>query len=143
MLYFIFITEEDDLLNLLNDMCSNPLLIDERLRDEDFHIFSLVRERARKLGNSPLTPDSALFYLELPHTVLMADAIQPLTIAAKKYLAGQYKDITRQVFAFYLHYLKLKHYNFCLWFFYSIMCYLMNSSSPFSILMCVCVASNV
>lgn len=39
-----------------------------------------------------MTPESALLYLELP---LMADAIQPLTDAAKLYLAGRYKDLTK------------------------------------------------
>ncbi|XP_057453239.1 BTB/POZ domain-containing protein POB1-like [Lotus japonicus] len=39
--------------------------------------------------------DSALFYLELPHTIQMAYAIQPLIDAAKQYLVSRYKDLTK------------------------------------------------
>lgn len=38
-----------------------------------------------------MTLDSALLYLEFPHT----DALQPLTHAAKQYLVGRYKIITK------------------------------------------------
>jgi galactitol-specific phosphotransferase system IIC component len=41
-----------------------------------------------------MTPESALLYLELLSSVLMADAVQPLTDAAKQYLSSRYKDVT-------------------------------------------------
>ena len=44
-----------------------------------------------------MTPESALLYLELPSSVLMAEAVQPLTDAAKQYLGERYKDITKCV----------------------------------------------
>ena len=40
-----------------------------------------------------MIPESALLYLELPSSVLMADAVQPLTDAAKQYLAKKFTDI--------------------------------------------------
>ncbi|RZC22479.1 BTB/POZ domain-containing protein POB1 isoform B [Glycine soja] len=58
-------------------------------------VASCMRYCSRLLRNIPMTPESALLYLELPSTVLMADAVQPLTDAAKQYLASRYKDITK------------------------------------------------
>jgi len=49
---------------------------------------------SRVLQNIPLTPETSLLYLELPSSVLMADAVQPLIDAAKQYLADRYKDVT-------------------------------------------------
>ncbi|GJW82197.1 hypothetical protein Tco_0146172 [Tanacetum coccineum] len=48
-------------------------------------------EERRLLRNLPMTPESALLYLDLPSTVLMAEAVQPLTGAAKQFLAVRYK----------------------------------------------------
>jgi hypothetical protein len=42
-----------------------------------------------------MTPESALLYLELPSSVLMADAVQPIIDDAKQYLVGRYKDVTK------------------------------------------------
>uniref|UniRef100_A0A5B6ZJS9 BACK domain-containing protein n=2 Tax=Davidia involucrata TaxID=16924 RepID=A0A5B6ZJS9_DAVIN len=42
-----------------------------------------------------MTCESALLYLDLPSSVLMAEAVQPLTDAAKQFLAARYKDITK------------------------------------------------
>ncbi|KAI3888868.1 hypothetical protein MKX03_036052 [Papaver bracteatum] len=52
-----------------------------------------MRYCSRLLLNTPMTPDSALLYLELPSSVLMAEEVQPLTDAAKQYLAARYKDV--------------------------------------------------
>ncbi|MCD7460450.1 Boi protein [Datura stramonium] len=54
-----------------------------------------MRYCSRQLRNLPMTPESALLYLELPSSVLMAEAVQPLTDAAEQFLAARYKDITK------------------------------------------------
>ncbi|KAL1540198.1 Boi protein, variant 2 [Salvia divinorum] len=66
-------SEEAALMELLNFMYSNN----------------------RSLRTLPMTPESALLYLDLPSSVLMADAVQPLTDAAKQFLAARYKDISK------------------------------------------------
>jgi len=72
-----------------------PALLDVLMAADKFEVASCMRCCSRLLRNMPMTPDSALLYLELPSSVLMADAVQPLTDAAKQYLAGRYKDITK------------------------------------------------
>ncbi|KAL9304057.1 hypothetical protein ACSQ67_021320 [Phaseolus vulgaris] len=96
-------SEEAALMELLNFMYSNtlnttttaPALLDVLMAADKFEVASCMRCCSRLLRNMPMTPDSALLYLELPSSVLMADAVQPLTDAAKQYLAGRYKDITK------------------------------------------------
>nr|KYP48784.1 Kelch repeat and BTB domain-containing protein 8 [Cajanus cajan] len=95
-------SEEAALMELLNFMYSNtlstttaPALLDVLMAADKFEVASCMRHCSRLLRNMPMTPDSALLYLELPSSVLMADAVQPLTDAAKQYLAGRYKDITK------------------------------------------------
>lgn len=39
--------------------------------------------------------ESALLYLDLPSTVLMSDTVQPLSDAAKQFLAARFKDISK------------------------------------------------
>ncbi|XP_057454732.1 BTB/POZ domain-containing protein At2g46260-like [Lotus japonicus] len=95
-------SEEDALMDLLNFMYSNTLkatapsaLLDVLMAADKFEVASCMRHCSRLLRNLPMTPESALLYLDLPHTILMADAVQPLTDAAKQYLADRYKDITK------------------------------------------------
>ncbi|XP_061363342.1 BTB/POZ domain-containing protein POB1-like isoform X1 [Gastrolobium bilobum] len=95
-------SEEAALMELLNFMYSNnlsttspPALLDVLMAADKFEVASCMRYCSRLLRNTPMTPESALLYLELPSSVLMADAVQPLTDAAKQYLAGRYKDITK------------------------------------------------
>ncbi|OIW04609.1 hypothetical protein TanjilG_30507 [Lupinus angustifolius] len=95
-------SEEAALMELLNFMYSNtlntttaPALLDVLMAADKFQVASCMRYCSRILRSMPMTPDSALLYLELPSSVLMADAVQPLTDAAKQYLAGRYKDITK------------------------------------------------
>ncbi|XP_027337850.1 BTB/POZ domain-containing protein POB1-like isoform X1 [Abrus precatorius] len=95
-------SEEAALMELLNFMYSNtlstttaPALLDVLMAADKFEVASCMRYCSRLLRNMPMTPDSALLYLELPSSVLMAEAVQPLTDAAKQYLAGRYKDITK------------------------------------------------
>jgi hypothetical protein len=105
----LHVTEEAALMELLNFMYSNSLsvrtapgLLDVLMAADKFEVASCMRLCSRLLRNLDMTPESALLYLELPSSVLMADAVQPLTDAAKQYLAGRYKDITKQVFVFHL-----------------------------------------
>ncbi|CAN8286133.1 unnamed protein product [Cochlearia groenlandica] len=94
--------EEGALMELLNFMYSNsisvttaPALLDVLMAADKFEVASCMRYCSRLLGNMPMTADSALLYLELPSSVLMAEAVQPLTDAAKQFIASRYKDITK------------------------------------------------
>jgi hypothetical protein len=95
-------SEEGALMDLLNFMYSNtltvntaPALLDVLMAADKFEVASCMRFCSRLLRNLPMTPESALLYLELPSSVLMAEAVQPLTDAAKQFLAARYKDITK------------------------------------------------
>lgn len=98
----IHASEEAAFMELLNFMYSNSLLtttptalLDVLMAADKFEVSSCMRYCSRMLRNSPMTCDSALLYLDLPSTVLMAEAVQPLTDAAKQYLAARYKDINK------------------------------------------------
>uniref|UniRef100_A0A7C8YSD2 BTB domain-containing protein n=1 Tax=Opuntia streptacantha TaxID=393608 RepID=A0A7C8YSD2_OPUST len=95
-------SEEAALMELLNFMYSStltantaPALLDVLMAADKFEVASCMRYCSRLLRNMPMTPESALLYLELPSSVLMAEAVQPLTDAAKQYLGERYKDITK------------------------------------------------
>lgn len=95
-------SEEAALMELLNFMYSNtlntstaPALLDVLMAADKFEVASCMRYCSRLLRNLPMTPESALLYLELPTSVLMAEAVQPLTDAAKLYLAARYRDISK------------------------------------------------
>ncbi|WCJ22365.1 BTB/POZ/Kelch-associated protein [Euphorbia peplus] len=95
-------SEEAALMELLNFMYSNTLstntapgLLDVLMAADKFEVASCMRYCSRQLRNMPMTPESALLYLELPSSVLMADAVQPLTDAAKQYLASRYRDMSK------------------------------------------------
>ncbi|CAN4108356.1 unnamed protein product [Withania somnifera] len=95
-------SEEAALMELLNFMYSNtlttntaPALLDVLMAADKFEVASCMRYCSRQLRNLPMTPESALLYLELPSSVLMAEAVKPLTDAAEQYLAARYKDITK------------------------------------------------
>ncbi|KAI4355175.1 hypothetical protein L6164_003971 [Bauhinia variegata] len=95
-------SEEAALMELLNFMYSNtlntttaPALLDVLMAADKFEVASCMRYCSRLLRNMAMTPESALLYLELPSSVLMAEAVQPLTDAAKQYLAVRYKDINK------------------------------------------------
>lgn len=98
----ITVSEEAALMELLNFMYSNtlsvttaPALLDVLMAADKFEVASCMRYCSRLLRNLPMTPESALLYLELPSSVLMAEAVQPLTDAAKQFLAIRYKDMTK------------------------------------------------
>ena len=94
--------EEAALMDLLNFMYSNtlsattsPALLDVLMAADKFEVASCMRYCSRLLRSMPMSCESALLYLDLPSSVLMADAVQPLTDAAKQFLAARYKDITK------------------------------------------------
>nr|GMC98144.1 BTB/POZ domain-containing protein POB1-like isoform X2 [Ipomoea batatas] len=94
--------EEAALMDLLSFMYSNTLstatpsgLLDVLMAADKFEVASCMRYCSRVLQALPMTCESALLYLELPSSVLMAAAVQSLTDAAKKFLAGRFKDITK------------------------------------------------
>lgn len=100
--FFLLSAEEAALMELLNFMYSNtlsvtaaPALLDVLMAADKFEVASCMRYCSRLLRNMPMTPESALLYLELPSSVLMGDAVQPLTDTAKQYLAARYKDFTK------------------------------------------------
>lgn len=95
-------SEEAALMELLNFMYSNslsvttaPALLDVLMAADKYEVASCMRYCSRQLRTLPMTPESALLFLELPSSVLMAEAVQSLTDAAKQYLAARYKDITK------------------------------------------------
>ncbi|KAJ4894330.1 SKP1/BTB/POZ domain protein [Raphanus sativus] len=89
--------EEGVLMELLNFVYINslsvttaPALLDVLMAADKFEVVSCMRYCSRLLRNMPMTPDSALLYLELPSSVLMAEAVEPLTDAAKQFLASSF-----------------------------------------------------
>ncbi|XP_057780346.1 BTB/POZ domain-containing protein At2g46260-like [Salvia miltiorrhiza] len=95
-------SEEAALMELLNFMYSNtlsintaPALLDVLMAADKFEVVSCMRYCSHRLRNLPMTPESALVFLDLPSSVLMGDAVQPLTDAAKHFLAARYKDISK------------------------------------------------
>ncbi|PHT46560.1 BTB/POZ domain-containing protein POB1 [Capsicum baccatum] len=64
-----------------------PALLDVLMTADKFEVASCMRYCSRLLRNLPMTSESALLYLELPSSVLMADAVQPLTDTVKQFLA--------------------------------------------------------
>ena len=97
-------------MELLNFMYSNtlstttePVLLDVLMAADKFEVASCMRYCCRLLRNMPMTPESALLYLDLPFSVLMGEAVQPLTDAAKQYLASRYKDITKYAFTHFYY----------------------------------------
>ncbi|KAM1563775.1 hypothetical protein EV2_039323 [Malus domestica] len=95
-------SEEAPLLEVLNFMYSNTLsvmtptgLLDVFKVADKFEVASCMRDCSRSLQKLPMTRESALLYLGLPSSILIADAVQPLTDAAKQFLAERYKEITK------------------------------------------------
>ncbi|MCL7022887.1 hypothetical protein MKW94_006131 [Papaver nudicaule] len=93
-------SEEAALIGLLKFMYTSTLsvttatgLLDVLMAADKFEVSSCMRYCSRLLHDLPMTPDSALLYLEIPSSVSKADAVQPLMDAAKQYLASRYKDL--------------------------------------------------
>ncbi|KAJ8479702.1 hypothetical protein OPV22_023429 [Ensete ventricosum] len=95
-------SEEAALMELLSFMYSGKLpttspslLLDVLMAADKFEVVSCMRHCSQLLRSLPMTTESALLYLDLPCSVSMASAVQPLTDAAKDYLANSYRDITK------------------------------------------------
>ena len=89
-------------MDLLSFMYSNTLqrttptaLLDVLMAADKYEVASCMRYCSRLLRSLPMTCQSALRYLDLPSTVLMADTVQQLTDAAKQFLAARFKDLIK------------------------------------------------
>ncbi|CAH9117102.1 unnamed protein product [Cuscuta europaea] len=98
----IHASEEVAFMDLLKFMYGNMLstttptaLLDVLMAADKFEVASCMRYCSRLLRDLPMTCETALLYLDLPSTLLMAEPVQPLTNAAKKFLATSFKDITK------------------------------------------------
>ncbi|KAM0048016.1 putative chromatin remodeling & transcription regulator BTB-POZ family [Helianthus debilis subsp. tardiflorus] len=94
-------TEEASLMELLKFMYSNNLtvtaasdVLDVLLAAEKFDVASCTRYCGRLLRTLTMTPESVLVNLDLPSTILMTEAFQPLIIAAKQFYVVYFKDMT-------------------------------------------------
>lgn len=95
-------SEEAALMELLSFMYSGklstnsaPALLDVLMAADKFEVASCMRYCSQMLRTLPMNTDSALLYLELPSSVSMASAVQPLTDAAKDFLTNKYRDISK------------------------------------------------
>ncbi|GJN19512.1 hypothetical protein PR202_gb06795 [Eleusine coracana subsp. coracana] len=96
------VVEENALMELLSFMYSGKLttteptlLLDILMAADKFEVVSCMRHCSQLLTSLPMTTESALLYLDLPCSISMAAAVQPLTDAAKDFLAVKYKDLTK------------------------------------------------
>ncbi|MFS8026413.1 putative chromatin remodeling & transcription regulator BTB-POZ family [Helianthus anomalus] len=83
-------SEEASLMELLKFMYSNNLTVTSALAVLDvlmvankFDVASCMRHCSRLLRNLPMTPESVLVYLDLPSSILTAEAFQSLAVAVK------------------------------------------------------------
>lgn len=76
---------------------SPSTVLDVLMAADKYEVATCMRYCSRLLRNMPMTAESALLYLDLPHSILLAEAVQPLTDTARTYLATRFKDITRWV----------------------------------------------
>ncbi|BAF08398.1 BTB/POZ domain-containing protein POB1 [Oryza sativa Japonica Group] len=95
-------SEENALMELLSFMYSGKLtstdptlLLDILMAADKFEVISCMRYCSQLLTSLTMTTESALLYLDLPCSISMAAAVQPLTDAAKEYLSNKYKDLTK------------------------------------------------
>ncbi|CAL5433246.1 unnamed protein product [Camellia sinensis] len=90
----IHASEEAALMDLLNFMYSSTLstttpsaLLDVLMAADKFEVISCMKYCSRLLQYLPMTLESAWLCLDLPSSVSMAEAVQPVTDAAKQFLA--------------------------------------------------------
>ncbi|KAK4374446.1 hypothetical protein RND71_005123 [Anisodus tanguticus] len=97
--FLSFFAEEAAFMDLLSfntlSTITPTALLDVLMAADKFEVASCMRHSSRLLHNLPMTCESALLYLDLPSSVLIADAVLPLTDAAKQFLAARFKDITK------------------------------------------------
>lgn len=70
-------------------------VLDVLMAADKFEVSECMRCCSKRLRKLPMTPECALLYLDLPSSVLLAEAVLPLTDAARLYLASRYRDIGR------------------------------------------------
>lgn len=104
IIFILLGTEENALMELLSFMYSGKLtstdptlLLDILMAADKFEVVSCMRYCSQLLTSLTMTTESALLYLDLPCSISMAAAVQPLTDAAKEYLSNKYKDLTKWV----------------------------------------------
>lgn len=102
LLIILLRTEEAALMELLSFMYSGKLsttspslLLDVLMAADKFEVASCMRHCSQLLRNLPMTTESALVYLDLPCSISTATAVQPLTDAAKEFLANKFRDLTK------------------------------------------------
>ncbi|KAK1432257.1 hypothetical protein QVD17_09152 [Tagetes erecta] len=96
-------SDEAGVMELLKFMYSNSLTVttayavfDVLMAAHKFDVASCMRHCCRLLSDPLImTPEFALFYLDLPSTILTTEAFHPLTVAVRQFFAVHYKDITR------------------------------------------------
>ncbi|KAG0490608.1 hypothetical protein HPP92_007471 [Vanilla planifolia] len=98
----VYESEEAAVMELLSFMYSGKfsttspaLLLDVLMVADKFEVASCMRHCSQLLRSFPMTAESALLYLELPSNISMASAVQPLTDAAKEFLANKFRDIAK------------------------------------------------
>ncbi|XP_055821641.1 BTB/POZ domain-containing protein POB1-like [Solanum dulcamara] len=95
-------SEEAAFIDLLKFMYCNTLstttstgLLDVLMAGDKFEVVSCMRYCSNVLQTLHMTTELAVLYLDLPSKISMADAVQPLTDAAKLFLVLRFRDITR------------------------------------------------
>ncbi|KAG6531514.1 BTB/POZ domain-containing protein POB1-like [Zingiber officinale] len=76
----------------LSNTFETPLLDVLKVADK-FEVVSCMHYCSKLLRSLPVTTESALLYLDLPNSISLAYAIQPVIDAAKDFLVNSYKDI--------------------------------------------------
>lgn len=74
---------------------SAPELLDVLMAADKFEVISCMIYCIQLLIKVPMSLESALLYLELPSSVLVAEIVQPLVDEAKQYLVAHYRDFTK------------------------------------------------
>ncbi|KAK1320563.1 BTB/POZ domain-containing protein POB1 [Acorus calamus] len=70
-------------------------LVDVMLLSDKLQVVSCIEHCIQSLKNLPMTPESAIIYLEIALHDLVRGDIQPLADEAKKFLATRYKDVIK------------------------------------------------
>ncbi|KAM0928259.1 hypothetical protein ACQ4PT_002369 [Festuca glaucescens] len=92
--------EENAVMELLSFMYNGKLttaepalLLDILMAADKFEVLACMRLCSQLLARLPMTTESALLYLDYPCSISVSADIQPLTDAAKEFLANQYNDL--------------------------------------------------
>lgn len=98
----IHASEEAALMELLNFMYKNSLstttlssLLDILVAADKYDVVSCIQYCSQRLSELPMNCDLAFSYMDLPCSVLQADALQQLTNSAKQFIAVQFRNIAK------------------------------------------------